>query len=382
MRNALLAAVLGVLSAVPRSPEVPATGAPERPEVRITSPLESDIPVGTLRIELEVKGILPGDQVDLFADGRKLVRLSQPPWSASWDAGKVPRTRVVSAVLVRDGREVATARVRTKSVGFSTSVTSRSVGISPVVIDKHGRYVPGLLAKDFTIRDNGTVQEIETFDANESPLSVVIVLDISGSMALKVADARRSAIRLVDALKPEDEAALLPFNSVIVGWIPFTKNRAAIRAGLEEARVSGETALYDATASALAKLKPFRRRKAVILFTDGEDNRSRLSVEQVIGMARASEASIYAVAQGDESKSKVLKNYLHRLAEESGGRSYFIADIKKLSRVFDEILSELRSQYFITYTPKVLVPNSWHDVEVTLNRSGLAVRAKKSYRVE
>jgi Ca-activated chloride channel homolog len=232
------------------------------------------------------------------------------------------------------------------------------------------------------VLDDGQPRKIETFDATDSALAVVLVLDVSGSMLLKIDEARRAVHAFVDALKREDEVGLITFSTTVVGSVDFTRDRGLLHAAVDAAQTNGETALYDVTAMALKRLRPLKRRKAVVLFTDGDDNRSRLSVDQVIQMARASEVSIYSVAQG-ASESDTLKVFLDRLAEETGGRSYFIGSIRKLSETFRGILTELKSQYFLTYTPPAgLKPRTWHSIDVRVDRPELVVRARKEYFVE
>jgi Ca-activated chloride channel family protein len=335
--------------------------------------------VGNSRIVAAVEGYVAGDQLDVFVDGRKLGTVMEPPWQLSWQAGDALRAHDISVALRRGGREVASARVRTLSAGFSSKVNADVVTVAPIVTDRHGRYVPGLTAKNFTVLDDGQPRTIETFDAADSPLSVVLVLDVSGSMLLKIDEARRAAHAFVDALKPQDEVGLITFSTTVVGSIDFTRDRRSVHAAIDAAQTNGETALYDVTAMALKRLRPLKRRKAVILFTDGDDNRSRLSVDQVIQMARASEVSIYSVAQG-VTESDTLKVFLDRLAENTGGRSYFIGSIRRLPETFREILAELKSQYFLTYTPRAgLKPRTWHRIEVRVDRPELVVRARKEY---
>jgi VWFA-related protein len=353
--------------------------AAERPAVRVLSPFSSDSPVGETRIEAAVSGYRPGDELAVFADGKRLGRIAGPPWGMSWNAGATLQPHEVTVALVRGGREIATAHVKTRSVGFSSTAKADVVSVAPIVTDKSGRYIPGLTAKNFTILDDGVPRKIETFDATDSPLSAVLVLDVSGSMLYKIEEARRSAHAFVDALKPEDEVALLTFNSTAVGWVPFTRQREPIHTAIDASRTEGETALYDATGQALKRLKPLKRRKAVVLFTDGEDNRSRLSVEQVVGIARASEVSIYSVAQGLDERT-TLRAFLDQLADQTGGRSYFIGSIEKLSETFRKIIKELKSQYYLTYTPRPgLRPKTWHRIDVKVDRSDLVVRARKEY---
>ena len=353
--------------------------AAEPPRLRFAAPGAGEIPLGMTRVEVEGEGFEPGDRVELFADGRKLITLDRAPWRHVWNAGEAPRNHLLTAGLVRGGREVASARLRTASVGFTTNVTARAISLAPVVVDRSGRYVTNLTRADFTVLDEGQRQEIETFESS-GPLSLALLLDVSASMALKMTKARAAAHGLLDALKPEDEVSLMTFSTSLLGATPFSRDRAALHDALDEVRTQGETALYDATAAALKRLAPLRRRKAVLLFTDGEDNRSRLSVDRVVQMARASEVSVYAVAQGEVPAG--LRLYLDRLTEKTGGRSYAIADIQGLSGVYDKIVAELKSQYFLTYTPKSrLTPRTWRKVEVRA-KPGLTVRVKKEYLVE
>lgn len=352
-----------------------------QPVVRFLAPSSRDLPLGTTSIEIEAAGTLPGDEMDFFVDGRKIGSVTTPPWQVVWQAGDTVRSHVITVALLRGGREIATARLQTREVGFSSSASAHAVGIAPIVTDRSGHTVMGLSQKDFTVFDDGQPQKIETFDATDSPMAAILVLDISASMVPKLDDARRAAHAFLEALKPADEVALYTFNSAIVGMVDLTRDRAALHSAIDQARPEGETALYDVTATALRRLKALKRRKAVVLFTDGEDNRSRLSVNQVIEMARASEVAIFSVAQGAD-ESKVLMLFLNRLAEETGGRSYFIGNIKKLHEVFRSILDELKSQYFLTYTPQNLKPRSWHQIQVRVNRPDVVVRAKKQYLVE
>ena len=200
-------------------------------------------------------------------------------------------------------------------------------------------------------------------------------------MALKLREARAAALEFLSALKPGDRAAVLTFASNVVGFTPFSTDRGPARAALEEARVSGETALYDASAVALRRLREQAGRRAVVLFTDGEDNRSRLSIDQVVDLARANEASVFAVAQGVADARQLLRG-LSRLAEETGGRSWSISSIRGLPGAFAEVVKELESQYFLTFTPADQRPKSWHKVEVKMKRPGLSVRARKSFRID
>jgi Ca-activated chloride channel family protein len=351
------------------------------PDLRIVKPGPDDILLGETAIELSLADHRPGDVIEVYADGRPVGRFENPPWRFTWNAGTAPKPHRLEAVLLRGGREAAVSRIRTRGLGFAATADARVVSLSPIVTDSSGNYVKGLAKDDFGLLVDGKPQEIETFEATNSALSVVLVLDVSTSMALKLREARAAALEFLSALKPGDRAAVLTFASNVVGFTPFSTDRGPARAALEEARVSGETALYDATAVALRRLREQAGRRAVVLFTDGEDNRSRLTSDQVVDLARSNEASVFAVAQGVAEAKQLLRG-LARLTEETGGRSWSISSIRNLPGVFAEVVRELESQYFLTFTPADQRPKTWHDVEVKMKKRGLSVRARKSFRID
>ena len=355
--------------------------ADETPSLRIVRPGPDDIPLGETAIEVRLTGQRPGDAVEVFVDGRPAGTLHGEPWTLTWSAGSAPRPHRIEAVLRRDGAEAAVSRVRTRGLGFSATADARVVSLSPIVTDSGGSYVRGLVREDFSVSVDGQPQAIETFESVNSALSVALVLDQSSSMALKLRSSRAAALEFLAALKPGDRAAVLTFASNVVGFTPFSTDRAAARRALEAARVSGETALYDAASVALRKLRETSGRRAVVLFTDGEDNRSRMSIDQVVDLARATEASVFTVAQGTAEVRSLLRG-LDRLARETGGRAWSISSIKSLSDVFREVVAELENQYFLTFTPADQRPRTWHRVEVRTRKPGLTVRARTSFRID
>jgi Ca-activated chloride channel family protein len=346
--------------------------------LRFVAPRKDDLPIGPTVIDVEVEGGRPGDRVEIFADGRKVGQATERPWRATWDAGPAPREHSLQAVLFRAGVEAASARMSTRRTGVISSVNRHAVNIFPIVTDRSGRYVWNLSREDFVVLEDGHLQSIDTFDEIGSTLMVAVVLDVSESMLPKLASAKSAARQFVDALEPEDEAGLLMFNSRVTGWTPFSKKKDALRKNLLGATAEGETALYDATASALMKVRAATGRRALVIFTDGEDNKSRLSIDQVVEMAQTSESSIFTVAEGVE-ESKALRGHLGRLARETGGRAFFISSIESLKHAFEGILADLKNQYFLTYTPPEHPKRTWHRIEVSVKRPGLKVRAKTGY---
>jgi hypothetical protein len=311
LRRLLPIGVLSAAAAVVFGQETPPLPTPVPRVVRFLAPSPSDLPLGETRIEVEVTGALQRDVMDFFVDGRKIGSVADPPWQFFWDAGDTPRQHLISVAFLRDGREVAKGFLRTREVGFTYAPTVHAVGVSPIVTDRSGNPVPRLSQKDFTVLDDGQPQKIETFDSTDSPMALILALDTSGSMLARRDDVRRAAHALLNALNPDDEVGLCTFNSAVVAAPPLsratagdtadvTRDRASVHAAIDRTRIEGDTALYDVTAAALRRLKHVKRRKAVVLFTDAVDNSSRLSVIQVIEMARVAEVSVFAVARGSD----------------------------------------------------------------------------------
>ncbi len=374
----ILLAALAAAPAGPLEADVPPADAPA---VRIVAPGPDDIPLGETTIAVRVTGFAAGDVVEVFADGRLVGRVTGEPWSVAWRAPDNPRPHNLAAILLRGGREAAASRVRTRGLGFSASAKARAVSLSPIITDAGGHYIRGLAKDEFVLLVDGRSQRIETFEEVNSALSVVLVVDVSTSMTVKLVKARKAALELLAALKPNDQAAVLTFSSKVVGFTEFATDKSSARAALEKARVDGETALYDATGVALRRLKEASGRRAVVLFTDGEDNRSRMSVDRVIDLARSSEACVFAVGQGVD-EAKPLVRALNRMAEETGGRTWFISSIDNISAVFREVVAELENQYFLTFTPSDQRPGTWHQIVLRVTRPALKVRARKSFLID
>src|SRR5437867_226280 len=176
---------------------------------------------------------------------------------------------------------------------FTTTVEAVYVD---VFVTRDGRPVTGLCARDFEVRDTGVKQEVTLAHLEEVPIVAVLVFDASSSIAgARLEDLRGAGRALLDALRPQDEAALVTFSHELQVVAPQTGDRAAVERGLDGLDRRGETALWDGLYAGL-KLPVSRGRPVVVLFTDGQDNVSWLTREQVHRVAEESEALVYVVA--------------------------------------------------------------------------------------
>ena len=194
--------------------------------------------------------------------------------------------------------------------GFSFRSSVELVSVNATVTDSNGHFVPGLRAEDFTIFEDGEHQTITQFESERVPVSLGIVLDTSGSMAGEKMDAARAALRrfVYDLLSPGDEMFLYRFDSqpiLVEGW---TEDRARLMRGLGSVRPGGGTALYDAVADAVPLAgEGSRRKKALVVISDGNDTNSELEVDELQQMIRESEVMVYAIGIDASASSGVTR---------------------------------------------------------------------------
>jgi Ca-activated chloride channel family protein len=273
------------------------------------------------------------------------------------------------------------------------------VSLPVVVTNGRGEYVTDLKKEDFAVIDNGTVQEIAGFATVEEPISVALVLDSSGTMETHMKTIQNEAIRFIGFLKKEDRLAIVSFADQVVLEEPFSlygkKNPMVVR----RIEPGGMSAVYEAVWLALEQvLKHEFGRKALVLFSDGIDNRSQtVTEEETLDLARRTETTIYCIyfdagkkrsgrfpfpGGGGEKKAEYAagREYLAKLSGFSGGALVDAKKIGDLGSAFRKIARELSSQYSIGYYPSNLQRNGeFHDVEVRLKRPGLTARTKQGY---
>ena len=238
---------------------------------------------------------------------------------------------------------------------YTIAVDVDLVVFNVTVTDNKGRQMSGLKAADFKIYEEGRLQDIKLFHAEDVPASVGLIIDNSGSMRDKYADVTKAALAFVDASNPADEMFLVSFNEkVYLGLprsMPFTSDVSQIRSALLRTTPDGLTALYDALAAGIEHLKTGTRdRKALVLLSDGGDNASQRTLDEVLQIARRSNATIYTIGIYDLSDQDRNPGVLRKIAEVSGGRAYFPNSVADLDKIWLEIAGGIRSQYTIGYT--------------------------------
>ena len=337
------------------------------------------------------------------------------------------------SALNAKGEPVANSRSGPEEVGEGdvVRVNTTLVTVPVSVMDRNGRFVPDLKRADFLLFEDGEEQSVAYFEETEKPFTVALMLDTSGSTSFKLEEIKEAAIRFASQLRPQDRVLVVTFNDQILLLTEATNDRTIIKNVIEiYAQTGGNTRLYDAIDLLVRKrLDQIEGRKAIVLFTDGVDTASHLATyETTMYMAEELDAlvypiqydtlddmkgggsiSVYSTSSGsswpfprvgrtttstvilnspgplnpgaEREAYKLANQYLHDLAEKTGGRLYRADDPAQLMRAFSKIAEELRHQYSLGYYPKSpeLAAGERRRIRVRLQRPGLAVRARDSY---
>jgi len=241
------------------------------------------------------------------------------------------------------------------------------------VTDPMNRLVTGLEKEDFQIYENNGEQKIATFVSEDAPVSIGIVFDLSGSMTSKLIRARDSILQFIKTANPEDEFFVIGFNDRPELIEDFTNSVEDIEARLATVRSGHRTALLDAIYYGVEKTKEAKhQRKALLVVSDGGDNRSRYTEGEVRSQVKESDVEIYSIGIFDPyaatPEERTGPALLNELSEDTGGRLYRVDDIAEMGDIAEKISTELRNQYVIGYTPKVMSRDGkWRKVKVKVN---------------
>jgi len=260
------------------------------------------------------------------------------------------------------------------------------VSLFATVMDAQKRLVPDLQQGDFEIFDNEKPQPLSFFQNETQPITVVIMLDTSGSMTMTLDLLRAAAEQFVLRLLPADKAKAGAFNDKIqIKGTEFINDRDQLITDIKDLDYGNGTRLWDALAISEDELKNVEGRRVILVFTDGDDTESHnASLGKVIDRARAEEVMIYAIGlesqvfNGQRVVHTKPDSGLRKLADETGGGYFELTKTAELAPTFTRVAQELHSQYVLGFTPTVL-DGKVHKLVVKLKQPGMTARARKSY---
>ncbi|MGP8244102.1 MAG: VWA domain-containing protein [Bryobacteraceae bacterium] len=244
-------------------------------------------------------------------------------------------------------------------------IDSTLVLIPVTVTDPMNRFVTGLEKENFRLFEDKKEQDISQFSSEDAPLSVGVIFDCSGSMGHKLEKSRLAVSQFFKTANPEDEFFLVQFNDTANLVQSFTRNLEEIQNRLTFTQSKGRTALLDAVYLGLHEMKRARNpRKALLIISDGGDNNSRYTENEIKDLVKEADTQIYAIgiyeeagARGRTPEEASGPALLTEIAEQTGGRQYSVDNLNELPDVAAKIGVELRNQYVLGYSP----PNAQRD---------------------
>ena len=259
------------------------------------------------------------------------------------------------------------------------------VSLFVTVADAQGRLVPDLTKEDFEIFDNDKPQPLVYFESVIQPISVVVMLDTSGSMTGSIALLKEAAEQFLLRMLPADQGRVGAFNDKIeIKPAHFTKSRDDLISELKDLDFGNGTKLWDAVSASLDELTGIEGRRVVLVFTDGEDTESRTRFGTVIDRARLDEAMIYAIGlesnyfNGQRMVRSEPDSGLRKIADETGGGYFELKKTTDLAPTFTRVAQELHAQYVMGFSPTQL-DGKIHKLSVRIKKPGMTARARRSY---
>ncbi|MBO0719663.1 MAG: VWA domain-containing protein [Blastocatellia bacterium] len=297
-------------------------------------------------------------------------------------------------------RQGAQAEGQSNDPDSTIKLDTDLVNLDVTVVDQNNQPVFDVKKEDFAVFEDKVRQNIENFSREEIPLSFGIVVDTSGSMRAKLQTVTDAANDLIKQMKNEDEAFISQFKAEPELVQDFTSDKRELEEALGELFTSGGTALLDAIiatadyAQEKANTRDVqRRRRALIVITDGLEKNSTVKEKEVLEALKEDEVQVYLVGFIDEdeegkslfgrSTSKKAKDLLSRLAEDSGGRAFFPKELSEMKAIANQIAKDLRTQYIISYYPtNDKRDGTFRAVKVTVDQKGnrkLIARSRNGY---
>jgi len=263
------------------------------------------------------------------------------------------------------------------------------------VADARHRYVPGLRVDDFAVFEEGVSQRVSLFASATVPLDLLLLLDVSSSMAGRLPLAQEAAATLVGALRPGDRAGAILFHERVEIAHPLSEDRPAVVQAIRAARAGGATALHEAVYIGLRDFERVRRagelmrRQAMVILSDGSDNRSRIDGEELLDAARRSAVTLFTIVPAPRDimvpapwmggdGGGVFE--MRRLSHDTGGRHFAPAGGGDLAAIYQDIAGELGEQYWLAYVPTPVPPPGFRRVSVRVaEHPDLRARTRSGY---
>jgi len=275
-------------------------------------------------------------------------------------------------------------------------VDVKLVNVFVTVTNQQGAPIGNLTKSDFSVTEDGVAQKIAVFSKeSELPLSIVLAVDTSSSTRKDIRLELEAARKFVHSIiRPQDAIALYQFATSVTELTPFTAKLRQVDSAIQEARLGGATALYDAIYLGSKSLVNRQGRKVLVLITDGGDVGSSVDYKEALRAAQQSEALVYSLidvpVESSAGRNTGGEHALIQISNDTGGKYYYVSGIDSLDKSFQQISDELRTQYLLAYYPvQRLASSDFRQIDVTVRGPGaknnddeydkFVVRARRGY---
>lgn len=348
-------------------------------EVKIT---RTQTPDGVSHIKLSIQNPKNTEikTVELYAGATKLHTFTRPPYALSIANTRLANEEFLRASVIDDTGYEAADLLFLSGDRFIEEIEVNVVELPVTVTDASGTPIPNLTENNFKVFENGKPQKISSFNfAANLPISVGVLIDHSGSMEKRMADAKEAASKFFRGIiRKGDRAFIGGFAMDPTRNAPFVSDLSLLEAQVTAIpNAGGGTSLYDAIVTGLYRFRNVQGRKALIVITDGDDTTSRLTYDDMLQYARASRVPLYFIGIGFGLR---MGNSMGALANESGGVAYYIRDVKQLDETYAQLEKDLRSQYLISYhTESTKNDQAYRTVEVRVDQKDAKVRTIRGF---
>jgi VWFA-related protein len=352
----------------------------EPPQVQILSPEPGSLLSGPTRLRAGIEPPAAASTVAFFIDGRLVCEVVQPPFECDWDAGPEVVEHQVRLVVTPVAGSRIIRTLRTKALQFDDKVDVDAVQVTVTVSDDEGRFVAGIPRSAFKVYEDGKPQSISHFTSENVPLELITAVDISGSMTPAMPKLKRAVKEFLGAVPSRHQVSLLGFNDAIFALTRKTTDPAERVRAVDRLAPWGATALYDVILRGTDMLGRQIARKAVVIFSDGEDQGSHVALQDVERRLQTSDVTLYMIAQGRGVSHEYLRKVMQQLTTPTGGRAFYTDSIDELQGAFEELLDELSNQYLLGYQPtNTRRDDRWREIKVEVEGYP-HVRARQGYR--
>lgn len=368
-----------------RSPAVLTGAAQATASIEITSPLGRTGLPGKVRIVARVAtakaDVVP--EVRFFVDDVLIgTDTDGAPYAVEWD-DKNPYERARLRAELNDPTVgIVRNEVELPSFDVVEETSVMSVAVEASVQDARGQFIRKLPAAEFSVFEDGHQQALDTVTSEATPATFAVLVDSSQSMSRSIGFVQNAAGKLTKYLRDIDTVVLAPFRNGITTVTGPTRDTATIVDAVKAIKPSGGTAILDALEDVSERFGDGAGRRVVVLITDGYDERSQGSADDVLEKLKSSRVTVYVISIGGVAGVSIRgERLLRRIASETGGRAFFPYNEQQLSEAHALITDDVQHQYRLTYTPTNQIQDgSWRVITVSTAHPEYRVRARPGYR--